>query len=59
MWVLTYREDRLLSNVNTNNGVETLNRQLKRTVLMDNVTMTLNRCLQGVVETFLPSLYER
>ena len=57
-WCIAYRPDDLMM-VNTNNGTERLNEDLKYDELMEYKNCTLSDLLAVIVERFIPKLYEK
>ena len=53
------RQNRLLVDCNTNNGVESQNNNLKHSYLKNHRTTSLTGMLTVVIEKFLPEKYER
>ena len=58
-YLLNNRNNRLLVNCNTNNGVEPQNNTLKHSYIHRHKTNSLTGMLTVVVEDFLPDKYER
>ena len=58
-WVKAYRNNRLLVNCGTNNGVEHQNNTLKHCHLHRHKTNSLTGMLTVLVEDLLPDKYER
>ncbi|KAK3083109.1 hypothetical protein FSP39_014287 [Pinctada imbricata] len=58
-WAWVYRQDRLLVNINTNNGVERQNRTLKYDFLSKYTDRTLTGMLTTVIKRFLPDQYRK
>ncbi|XP_046856788.1 uncharacterized protein LOC124450228 [Xenia sp. Carnegie-2017] len=56
-WVWTFRKDRLLTVINTNNGVERQNKAFKHEYLDGYKSSTLSVMLTVLIEDFLPDLY--
>ncbi|XP_046841012.1 uncharacterized protein LOC124435106 [Xenia sp. Carnegie-2017] len=56
-WVWTFRKDRLLTVINTNNGVERQNKAFKHEYLDGYKNSTLSVMLTVLIEDFLPDLY--
>nr|XP_047146764.1 uncharacterized protein LOC124819320 [Hydra vulgaris] len=58
-WVSAYRQDRLLLNVNTNNGIERQNQSFKYSFLEKRKNSSLTAMLSICIEEFLPHKYDR
>ena len=58
-WVWAYRKDRLLVNVNTNNGTERQNLGFKSEYLVGRRNSSLSTMLSILIEEFLPESYDR
>ncbi|XP_031551338.1 uncharacterized protein LOC116288650 [Actinia tenebrosa] len=58
-WVWAYRKERLLVNINTNNGVERQNKTFKYDYLVGKLKPTLSRMITVLVEDFLPDKFNR
>lgn len=58
-WVWAYRKDRLLVNVNTNNGTERQNLGFKSEYLVGRCNSSLSTMLSILLEEFLPESYDR
>lgn len=58
-WVWAYRKDRLLVNVNTNNGPERQNLGFKSEYLVGRCNSSLSTMLSILLEEFLPESYDR
>ena len=58
-WALCYRDDKFYAAVNTNNGVEALNKVLKYNYLPQNKNMTVSNLATLLVTTFLPESYQK
>eukprot|EP00794_Sanderia_malayensis_P004341 gene4341-4918_t len=58
-WIQVYRQDRLLVNCNTNNGVERQNESLKYQYIERNSKAPLTRMLTILTEQFLVDKYEK
>ncbi|XP_065670722.1 uncharacterized protein LOC105849232 isoform X2 [Hydra vulgaris] len=57
-WVFAYRQDRLLLNVNTNNGIERQNQSFKYSFLEKRKNSSLTSMLSICIEEFLPHNYD-
>nr|XP_047145432.1 uncharacterized protein LOC124818498 [Hydra vulgaris] len=57
-WVSAYRQDRLLLNVNTNNGIERQNQSFKYSFLEKRKNSSLTAMLSICIEEFLPHKYD-
>jgi len=55
-WVWAFRDSKFHVNVNTNNGPERKNRNLKHEFLLTCSDSTLSGLVTAVVEKYLPSL---
>ena len=53
-WVWAFRKDRLLTTINTNNGVERQNKGFKHEYLEGHQQATLSCMLSILIEEFLP-----
>lgn len=58
-WVWAYRKDRLLVNVNTNNGTERQNLGFKSEYLVGRRNSSLSTMLSILIGEFLPERYDR
>ena len=56
-WVWAFRKDRLLTTINTNNGVERQNKSFKHEYLEGHQQATLSCMLSILIEEFLPDKY--
>ena len=59
MWVWAYRKNRLLVNINTNNGIERQNKTFKYSYLAQRKNTSLSGMLEILIEEFLPAKFER
>ncbi|XP_065671754.1 uncharacterized protein LOC136089631 [Hydra vulgaris] len=57
-WLFAYRQDRLLLNINTNNGIERQNQFFKYKFLERRKTSSLTTMLSVCIEEFLPHKYD-
>ena len=58
-WVLCYRKDRLLRDVNTNNGVEGTNGRFKKNYLPAGKSPSLSRLSRIITTQFIPDEIQR
>ncbi|XP_065665724.1 uncharacterized protein LOC136087145 [Hydra vulgaris] len=58
-WVFAYRQDRLLLNVNTNNGIERQNQSFKYSFLEERKNSSITSMLTICIEEFLFHKYDR
>ena len=58
-WARCYRDDKFYAAVNTNNGVEALNKVLKYNYLPQNKNMTVSNLATLLVTAFLPESYQK
>ncbi|XP_065657850.1 uncharacterized protein LOC136082447 isoform X1 [Hydra vulgaris] len=58
-WVFAYRQDRLLLNVNTNNGIERQHQSFKYSFLEKRKNSSLTAMLSICIEEFLPHKFDK
>ena len=59
LWARAFRDNKFYAAVNTNNGIESLNKLLKYSFMPRKKAMTLSAVTTLIVETFLPDTYQK